>query len=191
MQLLWINLVSDVFPGLALALEPPEPDVLTRPPRDPLEPILRGADLGRATYESTILSASALAAYGYGISRYGMGPRASTLAFVSLSTAQLVHALSCRSKDHSIFDRERLPRNPYLDAALGGTLGLQTLALTVPWLRRLLGIAPLGGLDYLVIGAGSVLPLMINEATKALLKSGADDRDNGDYDRRPATPRRV
>src|SRR5437870_11416201 len=57
MQLLWINLLSDVAPGLALALEPPEPNVLQQPPRNPAEPILTSIDFKRIAFESAILSA--------------------------------------------------------------------------------------------------------------------------------------
>jgi Ca2+-transporting ATPase len=70
MQLLWINLISDVFPGLALALEPPEPDVMSEAPRDPKEPVLKGSDFGRIAAESAALSCGALAVYDYGLARY-------------------------------------------------------------------------------------------------------------------------
>jgi Ca2+-transporting ATPase len=166
MQLLWINLMSDIFPGLALALEPPEPDVLSRPPRDPEDPIVKTSDFKRITFESAVMSAGALGAYGYGVMRYGMGQRASTMAFVSLTTGQLLHAISCRSEKHSIFDREKLPPNRYLNMALGGSFAIQLLAMLIPGLRNLLGLAPIGILDGAVIGASAALPLLVNEATK-------------------------
>jgi P-type Ca2+ transporter type 2C len=97
LQLLWINLISDVFPCLALAMEPPEPDVLRRPPRDPHEAIVPAAELPKVAGEAAIISASALAAYGYGLARYGLGPRAGTIAFTSLVIGQLLHAWTCRS----------------------------------------------------------------------------------------------
>ena len=114
MQLLWINLVSDIFPGLALALEPPEPDVLSQPPRDPNEPILQSKDFKRIAFEAAMLTGGAMGAYAIGRVRYGAGPRAGTLAFFSLSTAQILHALSCRSKKHRLFggSRNREPCNP-------------------------------------------------------------------------------
>jgi Ca2+-transporting ATPase len=173
MQLLWINLVSDIFPGLALALEPPEPDVLLRPPRDPREPIVKTGDFKRIGFEAAVLSAGSLAAYGYGIVRYGVGPQAGTMAFLSLTSGQLLHAVSCRSERHSLFDRvasgqEPLPPNRYLQAALVGSFAIQALAMTVPGLRSLLGIAPIGLIDGLVIGGSAVLPLAVNEATKRL-----------------------
>jgi Ca2+-transporting ATPase len=166
MQLLWINLITDIFPGLALALEPPEPDVLRQPPRDPTAPIVRVADFKRLAFEATTLSAGALAAYGYGLARYGAGPQAGTLAFMGLTSAQLLHALSCRSERHSVFGRERLPPNNYLKAAIGGSLAIQTAAALVPGLRQFLGIGPIGLIDGVVIGASALLPFVINEATK-------------------------
>jgi P-type Ca2+ transporter type 2C len=168
MQLLWINLVSDIAPALALALEPPEPDVLRRPPRRPDEPIVQSSDLKRIAFESTMLSAGALGAYGYGMARYGMGPRASTLAFTSLTTGQLLHAISCRSGTRQLLSAEPLPPNRYLDLALLGSLTVQALALVIPGLRSLLGVAPIGFVDSLVIGGSALLPLVVNETSKSL-----------------------
>ncbi len=106
MQLLWINLVSDIFPGLALAMEPAEPDVINRPPRDPMEPIVKTEDFKRITFEAATMTAASLAAYGYGVARYGMGPAAGTMAFQSLTTSQILHSIRCRSEQRSIFDAE-------------------------------------------------------------------------------------
>jgi Ca2+-transporting ATPase len=167
MQLLWINLVSDIFPGLALALEPPEPDILVRPPRDPHEEILESSNLKRMLRESAILSAGSLGAYGYGIVRYGQGPQASTMAFLSLTMGQLLHALGCRSQHRTIFNRDKSPPNRYLTGALLGTFALQGIALVFPPLRALLGIAAIGPLDGLVVAGGAVLPLLANEAIKS------------------------
>ncbi len=166
MQLLWINLLSDIFPGLALALEPPEPDVLSRPPRNPDHPIIMSSDFKRIGFESAMMSATALGAYGYGIMRYGRGAQAGTLAFMSLTSSQLLHAISCRSERLSMFDKERLPSNRYLDAALGGSFALQALTIIVPGLRGLLGTTAINVTDALVIGGSAVLPLIVNEATK-------------------------
>lgn len=166
MQLLWINLMSDIAPGLALALEPPEPDVLNRPPRNPNEPIIKSSDFKRIIFESAMLSAGALGAYGYGIMRYGMGQKASTMAFMSLTTGQILHAISCRSEKHSIFDKEKLPPNKYLNVALRGSFALQVLSMAVPGLRSLLGIAPINIIDGIVIGGSAVVPLLVNESTK-------------------------
>ncbi|HYA38453.1 MAG TPA: HAD-IC family P-type ATPase [Candidatus Methylomirabilis sp.] len=166
MQLLWINLITDIFPGLALAMEPPEPDVLRRPPRDPRAPIVATGDFKRLAFEATTLSAGALAAYGYGLARYGAGPQAGTLAFMGLTSAQLLHALSCRSERRHLSGKERLPPNPYLRVAIGGSLAIQTAAALIPGLRQFLGIGPIGLVDGAVIGGAALLPFIINEATK-------------------------
>lgn len=186
MQLLWINLISDIFPGLALSMELPEPDVLEQPPRDPREPLLSSRDFRRMSLESAVISASALGAYGLGIALYGIGARAGTLAFHSLTTGQLLHALSCRSEKHTIFDERQPPPNRYLYAALGGSLFFQLLAAFVPGLRRFLGLTPINALDALVIGGSALLPLAVNELTKSTVlaprhagtEKGQDDRVN-------------
>ncbi|WP_333654471.1 cation-translocating P-type ATPase [Dissulfurispira sp.] len=169
MQLLWINLISDIAPGLALGLEPAEPDVLSRPPRDPDDPIIKSSDFKRIAFESAVLSTGTLGAYGYGIMRYGMGQKAGTMAFMSLTTGQILHAISCRSEKHSIFDRGKLPPNKYLNVALVGSLALQVLSMAVPGLRSLLGIAPINIIDGIVIGGSAAAPLLVNEATKQKL----------------------
>ena len=166
MQLLWINLISDIFPGLALALEPPEADVMRQPPRDPDEPVVRTSDFTRIASESAALTVGALGAYGYGLARYGAGAQAMTLAFTTLTGGQLVHAISCRSETHSVFSATSLPKNPYLIAALTGSFAAQGLTLVVPALRQLLGLAPLAISDTLAIAGGILLPFVVNETTK-------------------------
>ncbi len=174
-QLLWLNLVTDIFPGLSLAMEAPEPEVLSQPPRNPDEPIIKNSDFGRTAFESATLSVSTLAAYGYAILRYGIGPQASTIAFMSLTSGQLLHTISCRSEKHSIFSKEKLPNNPYLNAAIAGSFAIQILAITFPPLRSLLKITPLNIVDGVVIGSSALLPLLVNEITKDYIFWEQDD----------------
>ncbi len=173
MQLLWINIISDIFPGVALSMEEPEPDVLDQPPRDPQAPLFSSKDYKRMAQESAVISAGSLGAYAYGASRYGMGAKAGSLAFQSLTIGQLLHALSCRSERHSFFGRERPPANRYLDVALGGSLLLQIMTMVVPAFRNFLGVTPLNLVDAAVIGGSALLPLAVNETTK--VKTG-DER---------------
>jgi len=145
--------------------------VLNRPPRNPEEPIIRAADFKRISLESATLSAGALSAYGYGIMRYGMGPRAGTMAFMSLTMGQLLHALSCRSEKVSIFNKggvagQSLQSNPYLNIALGGSFAFQILSMLITGIRGILGITPVSLLDGIVIGGSSLIPLLVNERTK-------------------------
>jgi Ca2+-transporting ATPase len=166
MQLLWINLMTDVFPALALALEPPEPDIMRMAPRDPLEPIVTLADFGTLGRQAAVISAGSLSAYGYGLSRYGPGRQASTMAFSSLITAQLMHAITSRSQTHSIFSKEKLAPNKYLQVALLASFGVQILATLAPPLRGLLGLVPISLGDGLVTAAGGLVPFLVNEAMK-------------------------
>jgi len=164
MQLLWINLISDVFPALALALEPPEPEIMRQPPRDPEEQILSGKDFRRLVLEGTVLTGPPLAAYGLAVARYGAGPQAGTIAFNSLVIAQMLHAVTSRSEHHTVlFDRERLPPNPYLRTALLGSFAAHGAVMTLPPLRRLLGTTALGPADLAVSAAAGVLPFAVNE----------------------------
>jgi Ca2+-transporting ATPase len=173
MQLLWINLISDIFPGLALAMEQPEPDVLRRPPRDPQEPIVRRSDFKNLSIEAAVLSGGALSAYVYGMTRYGTGAQAGTMAFQTLTLGQLLHAISCRSEKHSIFSQERLPPNRYLTVALGGSVLIQLMTMFVPGLRSFLGLTPLNPVDFVVVGGAAVAPLLINEGRKTILRESA------------------
>lgn len=166
MQLLWINLMTDVFPALALALEPPESDVMQEKPRDAAEAILRTGDLRRVAVEGMVISGSALAACAYGNLRYGPGARAGTMTFLSLITAQMLHALTCRSDHYGLFKPGKSTPNPYLQLALGGSLLIQVLALLIPQLRRLLGLSPIGVADAAITATAALLPYVVNEAAK-------------------------
>ena len=167
-QLLWLNLVTDIFPGLGLALEPPEADVLAQAPRSPDERIIKTSDFRRITWEASVISVCALVAYGYALAQYGMGPESSTLAFMSLTIGQILHTFSCRSETRRWLSFKPLPRNPYVEAAIAGSLALQLLPLVLPGLGQLLKVTPLEGQDYGVIALAALLPLLINEGTKAI-----------------------
>lgn len=166
MQLLWINLLSDVLPAIALAAEPPDGDVMERPPRDPNQHLISTGDLKRYGLEGTVVAGGALATYAYGLLRYGEGMRAGSLAFNSLVLGQLLHAYSCRSRCKGILSGVNAKRNGFLDLAIGGSLILQLLANVIPGIRNLLGIGTSSVLDIGVVLAGAGIPLLINEATK-------------------------
>ena len=166
-QYLWINLLSDVFPALALAMEPPEPDVMNRPPLDPREPILTRASLGEIGGDAVILSAATLGVHGLAVARHGAGPQASTIAFCTLTAAQLVHALSYRS-GHS-----RRDGFPALEAAVGGTLAAHLAAMTISPLRRVLGTTVLSGSDWLLVAGGVAVPAAVRGLRRRLASEAA------------------
>ena len=154
MQLLWINLVTDVLPGLGLALEPPEPDLLKRRPRQSTEPMIARSDLGSLAGDAALIMGSNLLVQGYAVGRYGATERARAVGFAGLVAAQLLYALRCRSGRRG--DR---PSNPYLTSALGLSFTAQTAALFLPGLRNLFG-GPINLIDAAVaLGAGA-LPLL-------------------------------
>jgi P-type Ca2+ transporter type 2C len=167
-QLLMINILSDVFPELALALAPPEGDLMRRRPRDAKESIIAPSEYKRLGFQAAVMGTAGLATYGYGVLRYGIGPQASTMAFSSLMAAQLLHGLSARSERHGIFDSESMPPNPYLSEAIGAGLGVLVLSLLVPGLRRVLGTAPIGVSDAIVCSAAAGLSLLTIEAMKGV-----------------------
>jgi Ca2+-transporting ATPase len=175
MQLLWINLISDVLPGLGLAFEAPEADAMRRGPRPADEPIVRRADLGRLAGEAAVIGAGALGACAYGVFRYGAASaQVRTLTFSSLVTAQLLHALTCRSASHGLFEAGNLPTNRTLTLTLVLSFLAQAGVFLVPGLRGALGLAPLRALDAIAVAAGGVAPYLVNEAIKsARLHSGA------------------
>jgi Ca2+-transporting ATPase len=166
MQLLWINLISDIFPGLAISLEPPEKDVLDRPPLDPGRPLFSGREYASMAREAAVIAGASVAGYAFGISRYGLGPQAGTIAFQSLVIAQLLHALSCRSDTKRIMNGSGPRGNPYLAAAVGGSLMLQILTMVAPGLRTFLGLSPISLLDAAVAAGAGLASLSINEALK-------------------------
>jgi Ca2+-transporting ATPase len=126
--------------------------------------------------ESAVISAGTLGAYAWGLLRYGAGARASGLAFHTLTVAQLLHALLCRSEDAGLYKHGR-PRNRYLDLALGISLAAHAGTALLPPLRRLMGAAPLSFADLPVLAAGTLGPLLINDRLKR--RTGNPDSPSG------------
>jgi P-type Ca2+ transporter type 2C len=159
MQLLWINLVSDVLPAIGLAVEPPDADVMRQPPKQANERILTRGHIGRLGAEAGVIAGGAFAAGLYGALRYGLAsPQARTITFGSLVTAQLLHALNYRSA-HAADERTR---NSILPSVIGGSLVAQSAAMLLPGLRNVLGVAAVDVLDAITMIAGGVLPFFVN-----------------------------
>jgi Ca2+-transporting ATPase len=168
-QFLWINLLSDVAPALALAVEPADPAVMRRPPDDPTKPLLSRAALVDIAKDGGLLAAVTLVTHGIALARYGAGPRATTIAFSTLTSAQLLHALHYRSGGAP--GTTRMP-SPLLSGVVAGSLALQAGTLLVPPLRRLLGlVAPSAG-DWALIAGSAVAPLLYNEVRRSLTGPG-------------------
>jgi len=167
LQLLWINLISDILPGLGLAFEASEPNEMQHPPRPANAAIVGRGDFGPLAADGSIIAAGALAACGIGVLRHGMSAQARTMTFGSLVIAQLLHALTCRSAKHGPFTGgQPLQPNRPLFGALLFSFALQGVALLVPGVRGILGVVPLGPLDALVMAGAGVLPYIVNEVRK-------------------------
>jgi Ca2+-transporting ATPase len=164
LHLLWINLVSDVVPALALGMEPAEPGVMRRPPPASGAALLSRDDLTTTALDAAVMAAATLGAFGATWRWSGDAGRASTVAFSTISAGQLLYALACRSGERS--GVRRLADNPALMVGVGGMLGLQAATVLVPPLRSLLATTPLGLADLAVIGAGAVAPLVVRETLK-------------------------
>jgi Ca2+-transporting ATPase len=178
LQLLWINLITDVFPALAIGMEPPEWDVLARPPEDLREGLINRRRLATLFGQSAVITGGTLVSFLYATLRYGVGPRAGTHAFQTLTFAQLLQALSSRSRSSTLYSG-RQGGNPWLTAALGGSLALQGATL-LPGFRRVLGGTRLGLVDLAVIGACATAPLLLNEAIKGRLAKQAQEHSGND-----------
>jgi Ca2+-transporting ATPase len=164
-QLLWINLVTDVAPALALGVEPPHKDMMQAPPALPQQGIVDRRSAGPLAREGGLIAAGAFGAYAYGCARYGVSPRARGVCFTSLVTGQLLHALTCRSQTHG-FASGALPPNHALSAVIAASIVLQSAAMVFPPLRRLLGLTPIGPADLGVALIGALAPFAANEAAK-------------------------
>lgn len=174
MQLLWINLLSDVLPAVALATEPPEGNLMDQFPRDPDSPFVGNESLLRYGQEGTWLAGGALGSYLYGLARHGQGTLSSGMAFNTLMLGQLLHALTCRSRKSKAEPDQTGATSSMLNLAVGGSIGLQLAANIVPALRSLLGIGRGMGLaDMAVMLAGAGIPYLVNEvARRSPMKSG-------------------
>jgi Ca2+-transporting ATPase len=148
MQVLWLNLVTDTFPALALAIEPGERGVLDQPPRDPSAPLLSGATLRHGIVFTTLISSVTMIALLWGLATYPEEPgRAVTISFTTLALAQIFHLGNARSAG-PVTSLSRALANRYALAAVGITLLLQWLAVTVRPLARVLETTPLHVEDW-------------------------------------------
>ncbi|MGN1407609.1 cation-translocating P-type ATPase [Lactobacillus sp.] len=165
-QLLFINLVTDSLPALAIGMEPGASDILNRPPRDPKEGILNKQMVTKVTVQGTLIAVSVIAAFLIGLKT--SSAVACTMAFSTLTFARLLHGFNCRS-EHSIF-KLGFKNNWYsLAAFLTGTL-LLGLILFVPSLHSLFTVTPLLASQVGMIALLAFLPTVIIQLVKVVLE---------------------
>ncbi|MCY7314127.1 MAG: cation-transporting P-type ATPase [Rubrivivax sp.] len=164
LALLWTNIATDIWPAIALGLEPAEPGVLERPPVSLRGGLLDRSEWGAVATDAGTMTLASMASFGYGLARYGAGPQARTLAFMSLTSSQLLYALAMRSGRP--LRAGGLQPNPMLKRAVGWSLVAQAGTVLLPFARRLLRTTPLGPLDALVVITTAALPLLVRESLK-------------------------
>ena len=176
LQILWLNMITDVFPAMALALEPSNPDAMRRHPRDPREPLMTRQFVELITWQGLLLSGVTLLAFLAGMRWYGAEGtglrRATTLAFMTLALAQLFHAFNARSQRRSAFTA-RLFTNGWLWAAVAASLLLQVAAVYVPVLQAILRTVPLTAADWGVVLACSLAPVGVVELVKLVQRASS------------------
>jgi Ca2+-transporting ATPase len=168
LQILWINLVTDIFPALALALEPSGVATMSRPPRSPKETFLSGPFLLLISWQGVMLGTLSLGAYYWALGNYGEGSHARTVAMLSLIGVQLGHLFNCRSRTKSVFQRPF--SNPFLFLAVGLVVGLQILAIYVSPLASILDLVRPSSIDLKIVTAVSLAPILIVETTKLIAR---------------------
>jgi Ca2+-transporting ATPase len=154
LQLLWLNMVTDTFPALALAMEPGDRTVMTRPPRDPNEAILSRPFLSSIFGYGAAITVCTLAAFGWGL--LTAPERASTMAFMALGIMQIAHLGNARS-DADVLRPARALANRYALAGVALALALQ-LATNVGPLASILGVRPLRGGQWFVVLFCAAIP---------------------------------
>ncbi len=171
-HLLFINLVTDCFPALALGMEKAEPDVMNRPPRNSREGIFAGGLLGDMIYQGILVTALTILSYWMGnffetgvfsipsgVSEHGM-----TMAFLTMSMCEIFHSFNLRSQRNSVFRLHG--QNPVLWAAMIGSLILTTAVLEVPFLANAFGFTPVGAAEYGIALCLAILVIPVVEAVK-------------------------
>jgi len=175
-QILWINLVTDGFPGLALAAEPEEKDVMRRPPRPPHESIFAHGLGLHVIWVGALMTALSIATEAWATS---LGVKAwQTMVFTVVCFSQLANVLAIRSERESLFSQGLLSNRPLLAAVLL-TAGLQLAAIYVSGLNRVLETEPLGPAELASCIATAAIVFFAVEIEKWIKRSGLIGRHGG------------
>ena len=173
-QLLWINLVTDSFPALALGVEKGDEDIMEQPPRDPNEPILNRDAIIQVLTLAVGITVGTLIAYYYALGHFDRHiESARTVAFATMITAELTKVFSIRSPKYTVFHIGFFS-NPTLVKAVAFAFILMFIVIYVPFVQPLFQTITLGLEHWAVILPCALLPFVLNEARKAIFKPGRD-----------------
>ena len=166
-QLLWLNLVTDSFPALALGVEKGDPNIMNQKPRNPDEPILNRKMIIGIALQSIAVAVTSFSAYWWGINRYGTNNilEARTIAFATLILSELLMVFSTRSSRYTaleigIFSNKKLVQGVSLSFLL------MLAVIYIPFLNPIFGTFPLGLSEWKIILPLAFIPLLPGEITK-------------------------
>ena len=180
-HLLFINLVTDCFPALALGMEEAEPDTMNRPPRSSSDGIFSGGLGFDVIYQGILVTVITVIAYLIGASfEFGAGwfeslraagesGHGMTMAFLTMSMCEIFHSFNLRSQRKSIFSLRT--HNKILWAAMLGSLVLTTLVIEVPFIANAFGFTPIGISEYGIALALAILVIPVVELVKLLQRA--------------------
>ena len=177
-HLLFINLITDCFPALALGLEKAEPDTMKRPPRSSSDGIFSGGMAGDIAYQGILITVITLVSYIIGHSMevghfaipHGVSHDGMTMAFLTMSMCEIFHAFNMRSQRKSVF---KLGHNIVLWMAMLGSVALTTVVLEVPAVANAFGFTPVSWNEYAIAIGLAVLIVPIVETVKAFQRKAA------------------
>ncbi len=168
-QLLWLNLVTDSFPALALGVEKGEPDIMNQNPRDPNEAILDKNMIIGVMFQSLAVGGAALLAYVTALNYYGIDDllHARTITFTTLITAELLRAYSSRSQKYTLAKIGVFSNKSMVYATLGAFM-LMLGVLYLPFLHDIFYTFSLGFKDWQIVLSFAFIPLIVGELTKII-----------------------
>ena len=173
-HLLFINLITDCFPALALGMEPGEPDTMDRPPRRASDGIFAGGLGFDIAYQGVLITAITMISYIIGhcieVGAFempkGVSPDGMTMAFLTMSMCEIFHSFNLRSQRKSVFALHT--HNKVLWGAMVGSLVLTTAVLEIPPVASMFGFTPVSVAEYLIALALAVLVIPIVELVKLI-----------------------
>lgn len=174
-QLLWLNLVTDSLPALALGMEPVEKTAMTQPPRGKEEPLFSRAFSRRLAWQGALVGGITLLAYGLGFHLTGTFAVANTMAFATLTFSQLFHAFDVRSETTPLFRLGVLSNKAMNKAFLAGA-ALQAAVLLAPPLQGVFAVVPMDLAQWGIVLGLALTPLVVCEIEKALRRARAGRR---------------
>jgi len=170
LQILWLNLITDVFPALALAVEPGEEGIMERPPADPRKPLISSGMARSISIDGVIITLSTVAAFIFGTavagytSQGGVNP-AVTMSFLTIAFSQLFHVFNAR-KATSPLGLSELLTNFYAIGAVLLSAALMMVAVYVPFVAKVLKTARPTPVDWAVILGLSLVPVAVGQVRR-------------------------